>query len=121
MLTAEPAETAANAPRWGVLAVVYMALILYGSLYPFSGWVTGRPPTAFIVQPWNELRLSLGDIVTNAVAYVPLGILGYRYLLSTSVAARAGVFAMTTVARQFPITFTEVRAMSISSSIPKII
>jgi len=64
--------------RWeispGWLLIAYVVLILYGSFYPFSGWVSERDPFAFLSEG-ARLRISLGDVVTNVLAYVPLGFL----------------------------------------------
>lgn len=55
------------------LAGVYTTLILYGSLYPFSGWRdTGIDPFAFLEAGWPRYY-TLFDLGVNAAAYVPLG------------------------------------------------
>ena len=76
----QPGLSGASA-RWFLLG--YVALILYGSLYPFSGWVSGRDPLAFLAES-TRLQISLGDMVTNVLAYIPLG-----FLLRRSLYARA--------------------------------
>ena len=56
-------------------AALYAALIVYASLYPFAGW---RLPTVnlatFLLQPWPRYWTAF-DLVSNAVGYVPLGLL----------------------------------------------
>ena len=70
-----------------MLAVVYALLIVFGSLYPFSGW---RIPAAgmleYLTAPWPKY-ITRSDIATNILAYLPLGalvavVLGHRYRLA---------------------------------------
>lgn len=57
------------------LAGVYTLLVLYGSLYPFSGWRdSGVDPLAFLAAGWPRYYTAF-DIVANGLAYVPLGFL----------------------------------------------
>lgn len=74
-------------------ALGYAVLVAYGSLYPFSGWVTPRDPLAFLLR-WHGTQVSLGDLATNVVAYVPVGLLVYRVLLSKTHAVVAAVLAV---------------------------
>ena len=65
-----------NAPTtpWGILALLYILLVLYGSLYPFKEWRTeGVALFAFLTERWPS-HLSKPDVLTNLVAYVPLGL-----------------------------------------------
>jgi VanZ family protein len=57
---------------------------VYGSLYPFSGWVEGSAPFDFLFDgtKWTH-RPSLGDVVTNLLAYAPFGFFAFRYWYST--------------------------------------
>jgi VanZ family protein len=60
-------------PRY--LAVAYLALIVYASLHPFSGWrVTGISPFVFLEAAWPRYW-TLFDLSINVAAYVPLGLL----------------------------------------------
>lgn len=55
--------------------LLYLALIGYGSLYPFSGW--RLPPDgslAFLTAPWPQIATRT-DLITNILAYLPLGYL----------------------------------------------
>ena len=57
------------------LAWLYVALIVYASLYPFTGWrVPGHSPLAFLVAPWWRWW-SLSDAIFNLLGYMPLGAL----------------------------------------------
>ena len=88
------ARTTGNSGRWGLAALAYTALIVYGSLYPFSGWTTrGVRQFAFLIPEWSG-HLSRADVVTNVLAYMPLGLLLARWWLSRWSLVRAIVIAM---------------------------
>lgn len=58
------------------LALAWMALVAYASLFPFEGW--RWPPGADVVQmlalPWVQ-QASRFDLVSNFLGYAPLGLL----------------------------------------------
>ncbi len=55
--------------------VVYGALIVYASWYPFSGWRSlGIGPFAYLTDPLSHY-LSAFDVVTNVLGYMPFGAL----------------------------------------------
>lgn len=57
------------------LAAAYAALVVYASLYPFSGWRDqGIAPWAFLSSPWPKYWTWF-DLVANTVGYMPLGFL----------------------------------------------
>ena len=57
------------------LAWLYAGLIVYASLYPFSGWQEARGPLlAFLALPWPRWWTGF-DLVANLVGYLPLGAL----------------------------------------------
>ena len=57
------------------LAGLYAALIVYASLYPFSGWhVPGVPLFDFLLLPWPRWWTWF-DLVSNLIGYMPLGAL----------------------------------------------
>ncbi len=59
-------------------ALLYLLLIAYGSLYPFTGWRASEYGSfAFLTAPWPRF-ITRTDLITNVLAYLPLG-----YLLST--------------------------------------
>jgi VanZ family protein len=64
------------------LALVYAALVLYASLYPFAGWrwPPGLTPDALLVLPWPPWRNPF-DIWANVLGYLPLGALLYIALV----------------------------------------
>jgi VanZ family protein len=82
------------------LALAYAALVLYASLYPFSGWrwPPGQDAPALASLPWTSWRYAF-DIGSNVLGYMPLGLLiavavlrsGWRlrHALSTSVLSAA--------------------------------
>lgn len=68
-----------------ILAVAYLLVIVYASLQPLQGW--RAPPEEilrFLVAPWPRF-ITLQDVMVNAAAYVPLGL-----LLSIGCGARYG-------------------------------
>ncbi len=57
------------------LALVYLGLIVYASLYPFDGWRDqGIAPWSFLLAPWPKYWTGF-DVVANVLGYVPLGFL----------------------------------------------
>ena len=57
------------------LALLFAAMVLYASLYPFEGWrLTGASPWSFLWAPlpryWTRF-----DVLANLVGYAPLGFL----------------------------------------------
>ena len=58
-------------------ALLYLLLIGYGSLYPLSGWrAVESGSLTFLTAPWPRF-ITRTDLITNVLAYLPLG-----YLLS---------------------------------------
>lgn len=57
------------------LALLYAALIVYASLYPFTGWQDrGVYPLAYFWAPWPQYWTGF-DLWSNALGYAPLGFL----------------------------------------------
>lgn len=57
------------------LALAWFALVVYGSLHPFSGWRdTGVSPLAFLDGGWPRYW-TFFDLTANVAVYVPLGFL----------------------------------------------
>ena len=55
-----------------LLALVYPALLLYGSLFPLVGWTaSGVQPLAFLSAPFPRYWTAL-DLLANVALYVPL-------------------------------------------------
>jgi len=79
------------------LALLFGALIVYASLYPFSGWrVPGASLLAFVVTPWSHWWTGF-DLVANLVGYMPLGALVFGALVRTGTPPRrAAVLAALT-------------------------
>ena len=80
-----------------LLALVYAALVLYASLYPFDGWrwPPGQALATLALLP-TALHQSAFDVVSNLLGYLPLGALllfaarpfrGLRYLWAVLVLA----------------------------------
>ena len=68
-----------------ILMFFSVGLIVYGSLYPFSGWWRPDGGTASLLNGEWPRHISRGDLITNLLAYAPLG-----YLLCKSLPRRAG-------------------------------
>lgn len=63
------------------LTVLYAVLIVYASLYPFSGWrLPGHGLLDFLLRPWSRWWTGF-DLVSNLLGYVPLGGLAFVALL----------------------------------------
>ena len=55
------------------LALIYAALIVYASLYPFENWRSqGVDWTAFLFAPWPKYWTGF-DVLSNVLGYAPLG------------------------------------------------
>ena len=79
--------------RWGMLTLVYVAVVVYGTLYPFSGWVSAEGGLlGFLTLPAGR-QFNAGDVLTNVLAYMPLG-----FLLARLQAQRMSSFASIAIA-----------------------
>ena len=57
------------------LALLFAALVVYASLYPFTGWrVQGVSPLAFLWAPLPQYWTGF-DLISNLLGYAPLGFL----------------------------------------------
>ena len=76
--------------------VLYAALIVYGSWYPFSGWRSlGLAPFAYLFDPMPQY-LTAFDVVTNVLGYMPFGalvVLARLSALARPAGGRAGLRA----------------------------
>jgi VanZ family protein len=90
------------------LASAYTLLIVYASLQPFLGW---RLPPAeilhFVTAPWPPY-VTLGDLLINTAAYVPLG-----FLLATALnpgrSALGAVLAAAALTALFSLTMESIQ------------
>jgi VanZ family protein len=58
------------------LALIYTALIVFASLFPFDGWrAQGIDPLVFLLAPLPPPYWTGFDVTTNIVGYAPLGFL----------------------------------------------
>jgi len=97
--------------RVGIAAFLYALLIVYGSLYPFSGWIAREAPFAFLDQRLFA-RVPLPDLLTNVLAYVPLGLMtclalggrrsGLAWVLSTTAVGFCLSFSMEVLQAYLP-------------------
>jgi VanZ family protein len=78
------------------LTQVYVALIIYASLYPFDQWRDqGIAPWAFLTAPWPKYWTGF-DVTTNALGYAPLGF--FLTLSALRMGWRTRVITLATVA-----------------------
>jgi VanZ family protein len=80
------------------LTFLYVLLIVYGSLFPFTGWgVPTGPFLGFLRDPWPR-DISSEDLVINVLVYIPLGLLlgvwGSRALGGLSTLALASLLGV---------------------------
>ncbi|WP_048438443.1 VanZ family protein [Caenimonas sp. SL110] len=79
------------------LSQAYAALIVYASLYPFTGWRDqGIAPWAFLASPWPKYWTGF-DIAANVCGYVPLGFLlalGFARRVNARYSSRGNVPAI---------------------------
>ncbi|HEY9224733.1 MAG TPA: VanZ family protein [Variovorax sp.] len=97
------------------LALVYAALIVYASLYPFADWRDqGIAPWSYLWAPWPKYWTGF-DFGINVAGYVPLGFLmalavlrtrpdagGWQAVLRAGLAGSAVSFAMETLQSYLP-------------------
>lgn len=62
------------------LFLAYFAFILYASLFPFLDWRTPNEELFSFLSFAPSKRLSADDLITNVLAYIPLGFLFARFL-----------------------------------------
>jgi VanZ family protein len=74
------------------LALAYAALVVYASLYPFSGarWPPGHDALALLIVPWHVWGDAF-DVWSNALGYLPLGALIAIALLRSGFGAGAAL------------------------------
>lgn len=76
--TPAPAGTASRESSALALALLFAAVIVYASLYPFTDWTwpAGVPLAAMLVPPWPHWHVGFDDW-SNFAGYMPLGALLY--------------------------------------------
>jgi len=74
----DPSDRHSRLPQ--VLLGAYLCALVYGSLYPWSGWrSTGGSSLGFLFEPWSRYWTWF-DVLANVVVYVPLGALAATLL-----------------------------------------
>lgn len=74
-VTAPDAAASRHSPLARQLLAMYLALILYGCLYPFSGWRSmGFGPFDYLTAPLPHYW-TVFDLVVNVLGYLPFGVL----------------------------------------------
>jgi VanZ family protein len=75
-------------------AALIVLLVVYASLYPFSGWRDqGASPLAFVTAPWPRYWTG-ADVALNMLGYIPVGAL----LVAAQWPTHRGIKAFVTVA-----------------------
>jgi VanZ family protein len=73
------------------LAWLYAGLIVYASLYPFSGWrLPNDSVFAFLPLPWSRWWNGF-DLVANLLGYLPLGLLVFGARVRGGATATSGL------------------------------
>ncbi len=94
--TTPPPQSARTTPVAGIALAVYVAALVYASLYPFRGWRTfGWSGLHFLTEPWPRYWTWF-DVFSNVLVYMPGGALLVGVLhrrLGTSAAVLAGALA----------------------------
>ena len=61
-------------PRF-ILAAAYVALVIYGSLFPMHGWQEANFDfSRLLSEPWPQ-DIPRADLLTNVLVYIPVGLL----------------------------------------------
>lgn len=85
--------TPQGSPLARYLAVVYLVLVAYGSLYPLAGWRDqGLSPFAYLGAPLPQY-FTWFDVALNVAAYLPLGLLAVLALAPRVTGAPAAAVA----------------------------
>lgn len=78
------------------LALAFICLIVYASLYPFTDWRNqGLSPLVFLAAPWPQYLQGF-DVAVNTLGYAPLGFLLLLVFLRSGSTARAFGLAIAT-------------------------
>jgi VanZ family protein len=76
----DPGQALRPSPLARFLLGIYGGLVVYASLYPWTGWrAHGLAPFAYLEAPWPRYITSF-DVTVNVLAYLPLGFLAVAAL-----------------------------------------
>lgn len=64
------------------LILIFIALIVYGSLFPFSGWTDSSVSLFSFLGSWPTV-LEKADLIQNVLAYAPLGLFVVIWLMKS--------------------------------------
>lgn len=85
-----------GSPTARLALVVVVGLVIYASLFPIRGWThLGLSPWAWISAPLPPTYWTCAEVVSNAAAYVPVGLLMVWALRPALTGWRAVVAAVT--------------------------
>src|SRR3974377_2303734 len=77
---------------WKLASLGYALLIIYGSMYPFTGWASAHSGLLAFLEPNWHHHVPLPDLITNLLAYMPLGVLLARSFPNRGSAAVTTLF-----------------------------
>jgi VanZ family protein len=89
-----PTQLVPARSAWRLLAALscYAALLVYGSLYPFSHWQAPELPAMAFLLRWPT-HLDKADVLQNVLVYAPFGLLAALWLAGAMQARRAALLA----------------------------
>jgi len=65
-----------GSPTSRVALAVVLGLLVYASLFPIRGWtLSGLSPWSWLLAPIPPRYWTVGEVVSNVAAYIPLGLL----------------------------------------------
>lgn len=66
-----------------LLILVFITLIVYGSLFPFIGWTEPKVALFSFLFSWPK-TVEKADLVQNVLAYAPVGLFMVIYLMRST-------------------------------------
>lgn len=87
------AVSARTDPRMLIALLSYAALVVYGSLYPFTRWHSSAIPSMAFLLSWPS-HLDKADLLQNILVYAPFGLLTALWLACVMPAVRALLWAI---------------------------
>lgn len=83
----------ASGQRMLLALIAYVALLFYGSLYPFAHWHSPGYPLMQFLPLWPD-HLDKGDVLQNLLVYAPFGMLCMLWLTHSTPVPRAAAMTV---------------------------
>lgn len=95
-------------PRWAAISAALVAIIIWGSLYPFAFYSRGTLAAGlrYLLMTWR-FTLDRGDVISNILLYSPLGFFAVRSLRRLEFPARVAVVTLFGTLLSASIEFTQ--------------